>query len=138
MSHLAEIGAWLPVFFLAALLYSSIGHGGATAYLALLVLAGLARPETVPLVLVLNIAVALTAFVNYHRAGHFSLRLLWPFAVTSVPAAFIGGSLNISMQVFSVILGIALLAAAVRFLLFNSSRQTPVKHKSHIRRTAGC
>lgn len=128
MNHLAEIGAWLPVFFLAALLYSSVGHGGASAYLALLVLIGLARPETVPLVLVLNIAVAFTAFVNYHRAGHFSMRLLWPFAVTSVPAAFIGGSLNISMRVFSVILSIALLAAAVRFLLFNSSRQTQIAH----------
>ncbi len=128
MSHFAEIGAWLPLFFLAALLYSSIGHGGASAYLALLVLSGLARPETVPLVLALNIAVALTAFVNYHRAGHFSMRLLWPFAVTSVPAAFIGGSLNISMRIFSVILGAALLVAAVRFLLFNSSRQAQIAH----------
>ncbi len=91
-------------------------------------LSGLARPETVPLVLALNIAVALTAFVNYHRAGHFSMRLLWPFAVTSVPAAFIGGSLNISMRVFSVILGAALLAAAVRLLFFNSSRQAQIAH----------
>ncbi len=65
MSHFAEIGAWLLLFFLAALLYSSIGHGGASAYLALLVLSGLARPETVPLVLALNIAVALTAVRCY-------------------------------------------------------------------------
>ncbi|MCL5669044.1 MAG: sulfite exporter TauE/SafE family protein [Gammaproteobacteria bacterium] len=131
MSHLAEIGPWLPVFFLAALLYSSVGHGGASAYLALLVLSGLARPETVPLVLVLNIAVALIAFVNYHRAGHFSLRLLWPFAATSVPAAFIGGSLNISMQLFSVILGLALLAAALRFLFFASPRQAHITYLPH-------
>lgn len=131
MSHLAEIAPWLPVFFLAALIYSSVGHGGASAYLALLVLSGLARPETVPLVLVLNIAVASIAFVNYRRAGYFSLRLLWPFALTSVPAAFIGGSLNVSMRVFSVILGLALLAAAVRFLLFNSSRQTSIAHLPH-------
>ncbi len=128
MNPLAEISPWLPVFFLAALLYSSVGHGGASAYLALLVLSGLARPETVPVVLALNIAVAFIAFVNYRHAGHFSLRLLWPFAVTSVPAAFIGGSLHVSARVFSIILGVALLAAAVRLLLVNRFRQAPTAY----------
>lgn len=77
----------LSAVFLVALLYSSVGHGGASGYLAVLVLAGFARPEIAPLVLVLNAAVASLAFVAYFRAGHFVPRLLTPFVVTSLPAS---------------------------------------------------
>jgi uncharacterized protein len=106
----------LPLFLIAAMLYSSVGHGGASAYLGILVLTGYARPEIAPLVLVLNILVTTTGVVNYYRAGHFSLKLLLPFIATSIPAAFLGGMLELSADAFSSILGFTLFAASLRFL----------------------
>jgi len=108
----------LPLFFLAAMLYASVGHGGASAYLAILVLAGYARPDIAPTVLILNILVTAAGFTNYVRAGHFNSRLLWPFILTSIPAAYLGGMIPVSQTVFSGILGGALAVGGLRFLLF--------------------
>jgi len=108
----------LPMFLLAAMLYSSVGHGGASAYLAILVLTGYARPEIAPTVLILNILVTVTGFVNYFRAGYFAPRLLWPFILASIPAAYVGGMISLSQQTFSGILGGALFIAGLRFILF--------------------
>jgi uncharacterized membrane protein YfcA len=108
----------LPLFLLAATLYASVGHGGASAYLAILVLAGYARPEIAPTVLILNILVTAAGFTNYYRAGHFSPRLLWPFIMASIPAAYLGGMMPLSQAVFSGILGVTLFIAGLRFLLF--------------------
>jgi uncharacterized protein len=108
----------LPLFFLAAVLYSSVGHGGASAYLAILVLAGYARPEIAPTVLILNIVVTVAGFANYYRAGHFTPRLLRPFIFASIPAAYLGGMISLSQQAFSGILGATLLIAGLRFILF--------------------
>ncbi len=108
---------WLLITFVAAaMLYASVGHGGASAYLAIFVLAGYARPEITPVVLVLNMLVATTSFLNYYRAGHFSFPLLLPFAVVSIPAAFLGGMLRLSPRVYDGVLGFTLFAAACRFL----------------------
>lgn len=107
-----------PFFFLAAFLYSSVGHGGASAYLAILVLAGHPREAIAPTVLALNILVTLLGTINYYRAGYFDLRLLLPFILTSVPAAYVGGSLRVSDQTLSIILGATLLIAGLRFLAF--------------------
>jgi uncharacterized protein len=106
----------LPLFLITAMLYSSVGHGGASAYLGIFVLTGYARPEIAPLVLVLNILVTTTGVVNYYQAGHFSFKLLLPFIATSIPAAFLGGMLKLSADAFSSILGMTLLAASLRFL----------------------
>jgi uncharacterized protein len=109
---------WLiPLFLLAATLYSSVGHGGASAYLAILVLAGYVRPDIAPTVLILNIVVTVTGFANYYRAGHFTPRLLWPFIIPSVPAAYLGGMVSLSQEAFSGILGGTLLIAGLRFIL---------------------
>ena len=108
----------LPLFLLAAMLYASVGHGGASAYLAILVLAGFARPEIAPTVLILNILVTVTGFTNYYRAGHFIPRLLMPFILASIPAAYLGGMVSLSQQTFSGILGITLSVAGLRFILF--------------------
>lgn len=86
----------LPVFFAVGTLYSSVGHGGASAYLAILVLAGFSRPEIAPIALALNMLVTLLGTANYYRAGHFDARLLFPFILTSIPAAYLGGSLHVS------------------------------------------
>ena len=81
----------IAVFFAAALLYASVGHGGASAYLPILILAGFAREMVVPTVLILNILVSLWGSFHYHRAGHLDFRLLGPFVCASIPAAFLGG-----------------------------------------------
>lgn len=104
-----------------AFLYSSVGHGGASGYLALFALAGVARSEIAPVVLVLNILVASSSFINYYRAKHFSYQLLLPFIISSIPAAFVGGLLKVSSLAFTIILGSVLLLAAAR-LLFEKNR----------------
>jgi uncharacterized membrane protein YfcA len=113
--------AILPVllgiaFFAAAALYASVGHGGASAYLAVMGLAGMAPAEMKPIALVLNIAVSSVALVNFIRAGHFKATLFWPLAAASVPAAFLGGSLQSPEPLFKLILAVALVVGAWRLL----------------------
>lgn len=111
---------WLLLLCLvAASLYSSVGHGGASAYLGILVLAGYGRPEIASVVLVLNIIVTTAGVINYHRADQFSAGLLFPFVLTSIPAAFLGGQLEVSGHAFSIILGAALFIASLRFLILD-------------------
>lgn len=112
--------ALAPVVLLAAALYASVGHGGASAYLAILILAGYAVAEVAPVVLLLNIGVASTSFASYRAAGHFRWRLLWPFLLTSIPAAFLGGLMRLPAGAQETLLGIAFVVAGVRFLFFPS------------------
>jgi hypothetical protein len=105
-----------PLFLIASFLYSTVGHGGASAYLAIGALVGLSRAEMVPIALSLNVLVTSLGLWHYGRAGFFQLRLLLPFVLTSIPMAFIGGSLELSPQVFSALLGVTLLIAALRLL----------------------
>jgi len=109
-------------FFLAAALYASVGHGGASAYLAVMGLAGMAPAEMKPIALTLNIAVSAMALVMFARAGHFRGKLFWPLAAASVPAAFLGGWLQSPDPLFKLILAAALLAGACR-LAFGGKQQ---------------
>lgn len=111
----------LPLFFLIAIVYSSVGQGGASGYLALFALAGVGRSDIAPVALALNILVASTGFINYYRAKHFSLKLLLPFILSSIPAAFIGGLIKVSPQTFSLLLGGVLLLAAIRLLFIKTN-----------------
>lgn len=106
----------LPLFFAVSFLYASVGHGGGSAYLAVMSLLGLSRVVMVPIALSLNIVVSSIATWNYSRAGHFSLSLLLPLVAASIPAAFLGGSIRISPRLFAALLGVALLTAAIRLL----------------------
>ena len=110
----ASLAALFALVFAAAVLYSSVGHGGASAYLALLAIFGAPAREAASTALVLNCLVAGVAFATYARAGFFSWRLLLPFAVASVPAAYLGGSLEVSGRLYAILLCAALLAAAAR------------------------
>ncbi len=105
------------VFFFIALLYSTVGHAGASGYLATMAL--LSFPPTVmkPAALALNIIVALVASVRFYQAGHFSWRLFWPFALASVPMAYLGGSLGVHTVVYKILVGIALLCAAIHLII---------------------
>ncbi len=101
---------------LAAALYGSVGHGGASAYLAVMGLIGVAPTEMKPIALALNIAVSALALVSFARAGHFSGKLFWPLISLSVPAAFVGGWLQSPEPVFRLILALALLFGAWRLV----------------------
>lgn len=102
---------------LVAYLYSSVGHGGASGYLGLMALFGIDMALMKPSALILNLFVSSIAFIAYYRAGHFRLRLLLPFVITSIPAAFLGASLEIPPELYKKILGIALFIAAMRILV---------------------
>lgn len=106
-----------PFLLLGAFLYASVGHGGATIYLAILVLGGLGLAEIKQPVLVLNILVASIGFFMFRHAGHLRPRLLLPFVVASVPAAFLGAHVSLATRTESLLLGTALLAGSIRLLL---------------------
>ena len=111
----------LPVLLcilIGAALYTSVGHGGATVYTAILTLFSFAIAPLVTLVLVMNIVAAAIAWVMYQQAGFLRPRLLLPFVVTSVPFAYLGGLLPITGRTQAILLGLALLAAAIRLLFF--------------------
>jgi uncharacterized membrane protein YfcA len=107
-----------------AFLYSSVGFGGATGYLAAMTLFGLPPQTMASTALVLNILVASISFSNYYRAGHLNPRLLWPFLVTSIPAAFLGGYLKLSDQIYYTLLYAVLTFVAIRLLFFSNRSQT--------------
>jgi len=99
-----------------AFLYSSVGHAGASGYIAVMALFGLAPDVVKPAALVLNIVVASIGTWQFWRAGHFSWRLFWPFAVLAMPMAFVGGYTNLPAHTFKVLVGVVLLASAALFL----------------------
>lgn len=119
--------AWiLPLAFLAAaLLYSGVGHGGASAYLAVMALAGFAPEVMRPCALWMNIAVSLLATVMFFRAGYFRWHLFWPFTVTAIPLAWVGGGYKLPAGGFYILIAAVFLVAAARFFL--PDRVNPAK-----------
>lgn len=109
-----------PVFILlvalVAGLYSSVGHGGASGYLALIAFTAVATKDAAILALVMNVFVATISFVAFHRAKHFSWSLTWPFLAGSIPFAFLGGLLKLPERVYAVVLALALTLAAIRLV----------------------
>lgn len=103
--------------FLIAFLYSSVGHAGASGYIAVMTLFSLAPEEIKPTALVLNILVASIGSWQFWRAGHFSWQLFWPFAVLSFPLAYVGGYLNVPAHIFKAMVGFVLLFSALRLLM---------------------
>jgi uncharacterized protein len=122
---------WLTVLiFFAALMYSSVGHGGASGYLAAMALFSLPPDVMKPTALVLNLFVATVGTIRFARAGCFDWNVFWPFAVASIPCAYIGGAMKLPITAYKIILGFVLLFAAWR-LAFKLSkhaaeRVTPV------------
>jgi uncharacterized protein len=108
----------LVLLFLAigiiAFLYSAVGHAGASGYIAVMALWGLAPATIRPTALVLNILVATIGSFQFWRAGHFSWKLFWPFALLSMPAAYFGGYLQLPAAILKIVIGAVLLFSAVR------------------------
>jgi hypothetical protein len=95
----------------AALLYASVGHGGASGYLAAMALLGIAPVVMKPTALSLNILVAAIATIKFYRARRFSWAIFWPFALGSIPFSFVGGSLTLAAYLYKPVVGVVLLYA---------------------------
>src|SRR5437667_6941822 len=100
-----------------AFLYSSVGHAGASGYIAIMTLFGIAPTVIRPTALVLNILVASIGAFQFWRAGHFSWKLFWPFALLSISAAYVGGYLQPSASILRILIGIVLVFSAARLSL---------------------
>lgn len=130
LATVARIDVVLPVLIFAiALIFSSVGHAGASGYLAVMALAGVAPAAMRPSALLLNILVASIGTVRFHRAGHLRWRILLPFAAGSIPFAFLGGMLSLPDALYARLLGVILLFATWR--LFRLPPTEPVSHDAH-------
>lgn len=111
---------WIFLFyillFIVAFLYASVGHGGASGYLALMALFSFTPDVMKPTALMLNLFVSLTSFIQYYRGGHFKLNLFLPFAAASIPMSFIGGSITLHDALYKQVLGVLLLIPVARFI----------------------
>jgi len=129
MFELTEFLIILAIF-LVAMLYSSVGHGGASGYLAVMALLAVSPAVTRPTALVLNLFVASIAFIQFYRAGHFDWKIFAPFAAASVPMAFVGGMIQLSEPIYRTILGVVLMLAAIRLAV--DLKTTPEPHAPNV------
>lgn len=105
--------------FGVAFLYSSVGFGGGSGYLAAMSLFAIATQLIASTALTLNILVASIAFATYWRSGYFNVSLLWPFLLTSIPAAFVGGYVPVPDTLYLSLLYVALAYVGVQLLLWD-------------------
>ena len=103
-------------FFTVAFLYASVGHGGASGYLALMALLGFSPLVMKPTALLLNVLVSFIAFLSFYKAKHFKSALLWPLIAGSIPFAFIGAIIPVSDSAYKKLLGVVLLLSIVRLI----------------------
>jgi uncharacterized membrane protein YfcA len=116
MLETQNISLFLLLLPIVSFLYSSVGHGGASGYLALMALFSFA-PETMkPTALILNLFVAGISFFYYYRSGFFNLKLFLPFALSSIPLAYLGGTIEIDASIYKKILAILLVFAILKML----------------------
>lgn len=112
-------------FFLIALLYSMTGHGGGSGYIAIMALLGMAPQEIKPMALGMNIIVSSVATIQFYRAGHFKQSLFLPFISGSVPLAMLGGYLQLPTRWFNLLMGLALIFAALRIAVRRPANWLP-------------
>jgi len=117
----------LLCIFVVALLYASVGHGGASGYLAIMTLFGFEPQFLRSSALLLNIFVSGIAFYQYHRKGYFKWNIFLPFAAASIPAAFLGGFISIDPVIYRKVLGVCLLIAVFRMTFFFVKRSVDKK-----------
>lgn len=115
------------LLFLVAFLYASVGHGGASGYLALMAIFSVAPEVMKPTALLLNLFVSVVAFVQFYRGGHFIWKLFLPLAIASVPMAFLGGLIEVDSSVYKKLLGLLLIIPIVRFLFFSNITNTEIR-----------
>jgi uncharacterized membrane protein YfcA len=108
------------LLFLVAFLYSSVGHGGASGYLALMAIFNFNPDVMKPTALLLNLFVAGTAFIQFYRGKHFRWKIFLPIAMASVPMAFLGGLVTVDPMIYKKMLGVLLLIPIIRFMFFRN------------------
>lgn len=118
---------FLGLIALVAFAYAMVGHGGASGYLALMGIAGFATELMKPSALMLNLCVSLISFTQFARAGYFRWRMFWPFAVASIPMAFIGAGIKLDPHVYMRILGACIVIAGLRLLGVFSATDRPLR-----------
>jgi len=109
------------LLFVVAFLYASVGHGGASGYLALMAIFAVSPAVMKPTALLLNLFVSSTSFLQFYRGGHFKWKTFWPFALASIPLSFVGGMMVIESSIYKKILGILLVIPVIRFLFFRNT-----------------
>ena len=106
------------LLFIVAMLYSSVGHGGASGYLALMAIYAFSPEVMKPTALILNLFVSLTSFIQFYRGEHFKWKIFLPLAAASIPMAFIGGLVMMDASIYKKVLGSLLFIPVIRFLFF--------------------
>lgn len=109
---------FFALLFIVAFFYASVGHGGASGYLALMALFAFSPDTMRTTALTLNVFVSGLAFIQFYRQGYFKWSFFWPFALASIPAAFIGGTISVDENVYKKILAVLLLFSIIRMVGF--------------------
>ena len=120
------------LLFVVAFLYSSVGHGGASGYLALMAIYSFSPAVMKPTALLLNLFVSLTSFIQFYRGKHFKWKIFLPFAIGSVPMAFLGGLKTPDADVYKKILGILLIVPIIRFIFFANIKVEEIRKSNFI------
>lgn len=120
------------LLFIVALLYASVGHGGASGYLALMAIYGFAPEVMKPSALILNLFVSLTSFIMFYKGGHFKWKLFLPFALASIPFSFLGGTITLDAPIYKKVLGVLLLFPVTRFFFYPNTEDSNLKSSNSI------
>jgi len=123
-----HIWLFLLILPIIAFLYASVGHGGASGYLALMALFSFAPEIMKPTALLLNLFVAAIAFYYYYKGGYFNKKLFLYFAIASIPLAFLGGTIEIDASIYKKILAILLVFAILKMLNIFGKEITTIKN----------
>jgi uncharacterized protein len=121
---------FLILLFIMAFLYASVGHGGASGYLAVMAILSVSPEVMKPTALILNLFVSLTAFIQYYRGNHFKLNIFLPLALASIPLSFLGGMITLEDHIYKTILGLFLFIPIVRFLFYENKEITELKESN--------
>lgn len=124
--HNDYLFVFVILLVIIAFLYSSVGHGGASGYLALMAFFSVPILIMKPSALLLNLFVSSASFFFYYKANHFKPKLFLPFALPSIPAAFLGGYLSLNSSVYKLILGLVLVFAALRLFGFFTAKEKEI------------
>jgi uncharacterized membrane protein YfcA len=120
------------LLFIVALLYASVGHGGASGYLALMAIYGFAPDIMKPSALILNLFVSLTSFILFYKGGHFKWKFFLPFALASIPFSFLGGTITLDAHLYKKVLGCLLLLPVARFFFYPNTKETDLKNTNFL------
>ena len=123
------------LFFIMAMLYASVGFGGGSSYIAILLLAGLAIEEVRLIALICNIIVVLGACINYYRADLIPWKKILPIVLLSIPFAFLGGMIQLDGPIYKLLAGITLVIAALLMIKPVKENQIPLKNISMLERS---